>query len=512
MKSKKSSRHSKSIFVTLFGLLLLLCLASQDAFADESTVSTTRDDEEAQGTLRQAINYANRNPGTTIHFDLPAFLAYQGVFRFKILRALPLITASRTTIDGLTQREFRPLTPVIMLDGTNAGEANGLVIQGASDCVIKGLIINNFLRNGIVLDSLDDHAVGGTPTETIITPATRNRIVGCFIGTDATGEFAAPNRWTGITLSGGARNNIIGGQLLYERNIISGNGQDGVFISSSPGYVAGVITSNNLVQGNFIGTNKEGNAALGRGGNGGNGVSIWCGNRVGEPRGPQANVIENNVISGNVRSGVLISGRNTLENEVRSNLVGTTLRGDSAIPNGRDGVTLDRGAERNIITRNTSGSPSVIAFNRGHGIRIRGGSIRNRILGNSIFRNVWGGITLEQPQAGEVPPNHFQIAPTLTLVQINYDAGMNLSTIMINGNTNNASGPRLMLEFFANERSELPQGHTFVGSASAVTDAYGNFRQSLIVRGNFTQSRFTCTATSTLTDDTSAFSRGFPFP
>lgn len=504
MKSKKSSRRSKSIFLNLFGLLLLLCLASQDAFAD-AIVSTTSDEPGSQGTLRQAINLANGNPGTTIRFVLPASEASQGVFRFRILRALPPITASRTTIDGLTQREFRPMSPVIMLDGTNAGEANGLVIQGASDCVIKGLIINNFLRNGIILDSLITPDVGGTPT---ITPATRNRIVGCFIGTDATGEFAAPNRWTGITLSGGASNNVIGGQLLYERNIISGNGQDGVFISSSPGYVAGVITSNNLVQGNFIGTNKEGNAALGRGGNGGNGVSIWCGNRVGEPRGPQANVIENNVISGNVRSGVLISGHNTLENEVRSNLVGTTLSGDSAIPNGRDGVTLDRAAEHNIVTRNSSGAPSVIAFNRGHGIRITGGSIRNRILGNSVFRNVGGGITLEQPEAGGAPPNHFQITPTLTLVEVSYDSATNLSAIIVNGNTNNASGPRLILEFFANERSELPQGHTLVGSASAVTDARGNFRQSLSMRGNFTQSRFTCTATSTLTDDTSAFSRG----
>src|SRR6266852_4806369 len=205
MQFTKFGRLPKSPFVGTFCLLLLLCLASQDAFADESLVTTIDDVEMAGGqTLRQAIDFANRHSGTTIHFDLPAYQADHGVFRLKLSRQLPVITASRTIIDGLTQREFRPLAPVIMLDGTNAGLANGLVIQGASDCVIKGLIINNFLRNGIILDSLITPVVGGTPTETTITPATRNRVVGCFIGTDATGELAVPNRWSGITLSGGA--------------------------------------------------------------------------------------------------------------------------------------------------------------------------------------------------------------------------------------------------------------------------------------------------------------------
>ena len=49
----------------------------------------------------------------------------------------------------------------------------------------------------------------------------------------------------GISIENTASNNTIGGALATERNIISGNGSDGVYIENS---------SNNTVSGNYIGT------------------------------------------------------------------------------------------------------------------------------------------------------------------------------------------------------------------------------------------------------------------
>jgi Right handed beta helix region len=502
MTSTKS--NGRLIFTIVFGLMLMLGLGVT-TFA-QFTVTTNLDEPNSSGTLRQAIEFANNRPGTTIRFNLPANLRENGVYRLRLSRQLPAITASRTIIDGVSQREWDG-APVILLDGSNAGTSNGLIILGASDCMIRQLIINGFLRNGIVVMGSSSHVEGGAPTEIVITPAMRNRIIGCFIGTDATGEVAAPNRWTGITITNGASSNVIGGRLTAERNIISGNGQDGVFISSSPGF-DGSLVSGNLVQGNFIGTNKGGSAVLRGGGNSGNGVSVWSGNRLGEPRGPQLNTISGNLISGNQQSGVLISGRNVLQNVVRSNLIGTSLSGES-VPNGRDGVTISRAAQRNTVTGTLGVAPSVIAFNRGHGIRISSGSTRNSFLGNSVFRNVGGGITLEAPQAGEEGSNHLQIAPTITSVQVTYDPTLRLSSIVIEGRLVSRSG-LFWLEFFANNRSDVPQGRVFVGSGQPALDAAGGFRQSFSLAGDYRQSRFTGTATNTTTSDTSAFSRAFP--
>ncbi|HEY6232276.1 MAG TPA: right-handed parallel beta-helix repeat-containing protein [Pyrinomonadaceae bacterium] len=368
--------------------------------------------------------------------------------------------------------------------------------------MIRQLVINNFPRNGIVVTGLATGVRGGLPTQSNTTPAMRNRILGCFIGTDVTGEFAEQNRSSGITLTGGANSNFVGGILPAERNVISGNGQDGIYIHSGPG--DNVTNGSNLVQGNYIGTNKEGTAALSERGNGGHGIRIGSDAELGACC-SQFNTISGNLISGNSGSGVVISGMNVTQNTVRSNLIGTDFRGRFAVPNGGDGVTFGRATQRNLVTGAMSGAPSVIAFNRGHGIRINGGSTRNSILATSIFRNLGGGITLESAQAGEEYSNHLQLAPTLTSVEVNYDPLLRESRIQISGTIGGISH-RFTLEFFANERFESPQGRTILGTVDVTTDAAGNFRRGFRLPGNFTNSKFTSTATSFL-GDTSAFSQ-----
>ena len=145
--------------------------------------------------------------------------------------------------------------------------------------------------------------------------ASGNRVIGNYLGVDSTGATAMANAAAGIHLRDGAANNTIGGTTAAERNVLSGNTLSGVIIGDSAGDPdhdnSGV--SGNLVEGNYIGLNAAGTAALG---NGTNGVFIGDGahdNNVG------FNVAgAGNVIAGNTTNGVRIAGTGTAGNKVRA--------------------------------------------------------------------------------------------------------------------------------------------------------------------------------------------------
>src|SRR5262249_39296944 len=138
-------------------------------------------------------------------------------------------------------------------NGASAGGpfVDGLVI-GAADCTVEGLIINGFSGAGIDL-------VGAG--------ATADHIEGNYLGTDSSGTSAVANLW-GVALQNGANNNTIGTDGLAgasERNIISGNRDSGVFIT-------GDDSNQNIVAGNYIGTDVTGMTSVANGG--GPGVPI----------------------------------------------------------------------------------------------------------------------------------------------------------------------------------------------------------------------------------------------
>ncbi len=54
-----------------------------------------------------------------------------------------------------------------------------------------------------------------------------NRVTGCYIGTDEKGQKAVPNG-SGLLIGDGAHDNVIGGTKPGERNVISGNGPYGI--------------------------------------------------------------------------------------------------------------------------------------------------------------------------------------------------------------------------------------------------------------------------------------------
>jgi hypothetical protein len=98
---------------------------------------------------------------------------------------------------------------LIELDGTGAGSANGLWLGAGSDgSTIRGLVINRFSLDGIQINS------------------TNNLIVGNWIGVDSAGTADLGNAVDGITIS--ANNNTIGSASAADRNLISGNNDEGV--------------------------------------------------------------------------------------------------------------------------------------------------------------------------------------------------------------------------------------------------------------------------------------------
>src|SRR5207245_2177715 len=157
-----------------------------------------------------------------------------------------------------------------------------------------------------------------------------NYIRGNRIGTNAAGTAALGNIH-GVYVAAGASSNII------LANLISGNRGDGIVLTDSE-------TFHNSVEGNFIGTNALGTAAVPNGQYGRpilNGVvynpygesGVWIGNGASDNTiGGYTTAVEN-VISGNIGNGVTIVGTSTNFNLVAGNLIGTNAAGLAALPN-----------------------------------------------------------------------------------------------------------------------------------------------------------------------------------
>jgi hypothetical protein len=209
----------------------------------------TNTSDSGAGSLRQAILNANASPGTDlITFAIPG----TGVRTITPLESpLPPITDT-VTIDGTTQPDYSGL-PLIELNGSFAGPtANGLVITGNSSTV-QALVINRFGTGG------QAGSAGGSGI--VLQGAGSHRLLMLYIGTNAAGTAASPNRGDGIVVDN-SPNNLIGGESPFA-NVISGNGRAGILLTGT-----GTLGTN--VVGNFIGTNRAGTVAIGNS----NGVRI----------------------------------------------------------------------------------------------------------------------------------------------------------------------------------------------------------------------------------------------
>src|SRR5215217_8453570 len=262
--------------VLLAMLLVGLCaslsmgLRSHANAALAFTVINTND--AGAGSLRQAIIDANANAGP----DVISFSIASGPQRIVLTSLLPTIT-DPLTIDGTTQPGFAGVPLIeIQPDGNVLGD--GFTITGGNS-VLRGLVLNNFRGHAIVIQT-----------------GSGNVIEGNYIGTDATGAAAAANNQTGVFILSSS-NNRIGGVTTAARNVISGNFGNGVHMALG--------ASNNLVQGNYIGVNAAGTAALP------NDSGIVFFNNAPNNTIGGSTAAHRNVVSGNRSVGIVIESSNS---------------------------------------------------------------------------------------------------------------------------------------------------------------------------------------------------------
>jgi hypothetical protein len=421
-----------------------------------STFLVSNTGDSGPGSLRQAILDSNAATGAThtINFDIPG----SGVQEIAPLSPLPAIT-NPVLIDGFSQPGDSG-APLIELSGSQAGVGDGLLITGP-DVTVRGLDINNFSQGagihitsasatgdwvygsflgtdptgtqaepnneGVEIDAGASNNLVGTNGDGVNDTAERNllsgnsfagvwitgqgtngnAVAGNLIGTSISGDVELNNGTQkvsadyssiggGVVIQGGASDNRIGTDGrgiddVGERNVIAGSGNDGIDIY-------GDGTDNNIVAGNFIGTDATGSRSLGVMAYGVFLVRGASNNWIGvNPKGGTDLGDEGNVISGNGSSGVQIFGGSD-GNAIAGNKIGTDVTGTLALGNSQGGVQISYESSDNTIGGDTAGSGNLITNNGGPGVVVGDYAgddcVGNQITANRIFGNTGQAIDL----------------------------------------------------------------------------------------------------------------------
>ena len=270
------------------------------------------------------------------------------------------------------------------------------------------------------------------------------------------------------------------------------------------------------MQGNFIGANAAGTAAIVNGSNG-RGIDIFgTGNTIGGTA-----VGAGNVISGNEGGGISIRANN---NVVQGNLIGTAADGMSSLPNDGAGVFINslfannpNTGNNNIIGGTATGAGNRIAFNSGDGVLIVNGT-GNSVRGNSIFGNNQIGIDLDQNGStldddnvtpndaddADAGANNIQNFPVITS---GTSGGSNTN---IQGTLNSEPSRSFTIDFYASDAcdpSGFGEGQIFLGMANVATDASGTVAFSMTLPINVPVGRFITVTATDSQGNTSEFSQ-----
>ena len=350
------------------------------------SVNTVVDEDVDNGdcSLREAIIAANTN--ANYHGCLAAGAGAGDTIAFEIGSGTPTITLGATPLPAITEAVTIDGGPGrVELRGPGGPLVSGhhglTVGSTAGGTTIRRLVVNNAADDGIFIDA-DDVS-----------------IVGCLIGTDATGMTAVPNQGFGIQVFGrdGVRigGATSGGPCSGDCNVISG----------ATNFKANVLldlhSTNAFVRGNFIGTDVTGTAAITPQDVQGI-IDKGSSNRIGgttntTPGG--ACTGDCNLISGNNINGGIVIDQAAIGSVVRGNFVGTDVTGNESISNG-----ISEGFSEGILSYasgatiggTTPEARNVVSGNKGTGIQIDG--INTVVQGNYLGTNSAG--TAAVPNSG----------------------------------------------------------------------------------------------------------------
>jgi ELWxxDGT repeat protein len=424
---------------------------------------------------------------------------------------------SGNTMDGVHIEGAGTLRTLVQGNkiGTNAAgtvalgnSGNGIAVIGAAETMIGGtdVIQGQNIASNVISGNIGDGI-------TLSGNANRSAIQGNFIGTNAAGTVALGNSGDGIDLSNAVLNQI-GGTTAVERNVISGNLQNGILVAG-----AAATTYGNAILGNYIGTNVAGTVDLGNSLDGVSvtgGISTVIGGISEDPTIPEQ---KRNLISGNNGMGIRLSSNGTI---VQNNYIGTDVTGSLPLANSGDGVRVIDGSQ-NSIGGGLSGAGNLIAFNGATGIVIVGNTaVDNLILGNAIHRNVStatlgidlgnDGVTLNDFGDGDGSPNNFQNFPMLTKAYVGglavQDGIIAPISAVLAGTLNSTPNAKFSVEFFAGPI--IAPAERFLGSIWVTTDGAGNASFDVILPAAVALGeRVTATATD-INGNTSEFGVAIP--
>ena len=379
--------------------------------------------------LRQAINSADEGADvSTITFNI----AGSGV----------------QTISPAT--EFSPLVFPTIIDGYTQPGASANTLATGSDAVIlievDGAGINDSFSNGIATVAqltVQGMAINDFGRGIDIEGGTGSVIAGNFLGTDASGTTFKGNVVADVLIAAGSH--VVGGSAPASRNVLAANGfaiqivnagantvsnnyiglnaagdtaipSGGIILQSSDGNQIGGLTAgernvivsagdgivvtgnNNVIEGNYIGTDATGANGLLNTGSGVKLLGASTGNTIGGSAAGAGNVIASCGIINSQDAGINFLGdtNNSLfpsGNTVAGNLIGTNAAGTAALGNNR-GIDLTN-ATTNTIGGTTAAARNVISGNILGGVRMQGASATSNILkGNLIGTAVDGASTL----------------------------------------------------------------------------------------------------------------------
>lgn len=330
---------------------LTLVVAAGSAVAATYTVTNGRND--GNRSLRWAIGRANADPGSTIAFAIPRsdsrYDNKRGVWRIRISRALPAITAAGTILDGTTQaanvgddnpgwlgRGGTVGVDNLVLPGVAAPEIEILGIGGedvgldvaASNVVIRGIAIYSFgsasnsdshadIRVRNVPGCIIEQCVLGTQANSFSDPGSSRSLGDHIRVVNGDGGIVRNNligygHGNGIGLNGGANGWLIEGNEI-RRNGIGNADLDAIHIEIDSGSTT--VRGNLLVDSEACGIDSYGSSGSNRIENNeitGNGLGSGAGLEThGVRLYGTSNVVDRNVISSNVGPGVgVTSGSN----------------------------------------------------------------------------------------------------------------------------------------------------------------------------------------------------------
>lgn len=280
-----------------------------------------------------------------------------------------------------------------------SGGNDAIDLRAVSNIRIRGNTIARAASRGIWLAGSTTITIGGTAAGEGNSIG-GNGADGIFLGGDASGITILGNLIQPITVAGATVANAdhgiwierttnvnIGDGTAAGRNIIGGNRRRGIHGST--------VNSDITINGNFIGTDASGNAAVA----GGQNIDAFRQDAIAfdDASGNTTNLaILNNVIGG--YSAALIEAWNITMNglTIQGNSIGVGANGTAQITSGNleELVSLGGSGDRsNVLIGGTgAGQGNIVAFGNRSGVRVDSTGSNLQVIGNTIRNNARNGI------------------------------------------------------------------------------------------------------------------------